>query len=209
VADSFRYLTSFCRKFIITKSKFEPEKLPKLETLTKDKDAIILVNEDSQSDMQVDEDNDCESSHHTEQKIEAVLLKETACCTDNQVDQEIIQNVIVQPTIDDNVNTGSLVLQTGSKKALDNPQEFEEYMLTNNIPKSTEFTEKLADRPALLKIEEEKDYEKTQTLDSDVDQSAVHESMQTEQCQTTLKEHFINQLLMRTKLMQANQKLLS
>jgi hypothetical protein len=60
-----------------------------------------------------------------------------------------------------------------------------------------------------MKIEEEKDYEKTQTLDSDVDQSAGPESMQTEQCQTTLKEHFINQLLMRTKLMQANQKQLS
>jgi hypothetical protein len=139
-------LTSFCRKFIITKSKFEPEKLSKSETLTKDKDAIILVNEDSQSDMQVDEDNDCESSHHTEQKLKTVLLKETACCTDNKVDQEIMQNVIAQPTTSDgNVNTGSLVLQTGSKKALDNPQEFEEYMLINNVPKSTKFTEKLAD----------------------------------------------------------------
>lgn len=55
-------------------------------------------------------------------------------------------------------------------------------------------------------MEEEKDYEKTQTLDSDVDQSIEQESYKTEQCQKTLKEHFITQLLMRTKLIQANQK---
>jgi hypothetical protein len=55
-------------------------------------------------------------------------------------------------------------------------------------------------------MEEEKDYEKTQTLDSDVDQSVEQENYKPEQCQKTLKEHFINQLLMRTKLIQANQK---
>lgn len=126
--------------FTITKSKFEPE------VQNKDKDAIILVTEeDSQSDMQVDEDIDEESSQQSERIVEPVQLKETACCTNSRTEEMHQQNFTSQAVILDNQeNSESLVVQSEEKKALDNPQEFEDNMDTNKISKIAEITEKQA-----------------------------------------------------------------
>jgi hypothetical protein len=140
-ADKKEYATivnSEIKIFTITKRKFEPE------VQLKDKDAIILVTEeDSQSDMQVDEDNDEESSHHTEQIVEPVQFKETACCTSERIVQIPQHNYTLQAVILDNdENDESLVVQSDEKKALDNPQEFEDNMHINKVSKIAEFTEK-------------------------------------------------------------------
>ena len=181
-----------------------------------------MKSEDSQSDMQVDEPETAQVNAVTVLEKVTTVETEALCKSDteiiHQVGSEQINKVfeISKTILPESPLISAKKEEEKNEEAMENPQEFGSalYLSTPLVSGLLDKLTKVEDDMSYKQhSEEEKDYEKVHTKDSEIDDEldsvSEVELKPTLSVQQSLKERYINQLLHMTRLLQAEKKCIS